>query len=466
MYFGDFARSQDLLSSQRVVSSTQRSEPVTIRERAHPAISSIDFHGQIQAQKPASLNDSPKPSYFGEDVENRSKRARTMAEGTLDISQSLAAQQRKLISLTDKVLLKRTQQSHQRSTVETCRNFLNASLNELRAAIDSWLPERLAPPTARSSRRRKKRKKKAGNSDNTGITVAPPDVTSTDLGQTSIEGESTPQPHSHEPTVNETRLKTEHLFEQYRIDSEALIAAEANLSALTDDLSILEYELCNLLKVLRQQLRSIDFTASLHSALAQLDLEPTDSSQRASRAGTETPSLIAEYFDQRGDVGVYQERLQEVEYMYYEGLVERELIAERGDALDVSDAQFQETYELRRKKLHEEIRTAEEKAAMLADRCREENLDIDKYRRAGPSLRATSTLGQPNSVSDPHTTGGNLFEVAEQAESGSNAELPINTRSSGKVDTWLQDLNIEKGDQTAMDDWTNVDRDDADSEKL
>ena len=479
-------RSTLLESSKRTRSPPARSVPSTSREwaRLHAAGFNLRAPSPIQnfriAEGSRSLDASARTAQVGDNAEVRSKETRRTAEGAMDISQSIARQQRRLISLTDQVLLKRTQILHQQGNVKTCRKFLNASLKELNAAIDLWELQDQERRKARKTRKARKDKTKASidgvaneGSSMAGMTV---NVESSAAGITTPAAD-TPgidnepvilmkalSPNLKQPTATGINRKRQVAYDQYRVDTQALTTQESDLDLMTDELSNLEYELAKLHQSFAQHVKSRHFAEDLHSSLEILDLEAKRSSRRTSGAGTETPQLVSEYFEQKGDAGVYRERLEDLEFSYHEGIVERELMEERGDKQDVSNEEFRRNYDERRKDLNEEILIAEEKAIDLARRCAEAGLDIEKYRRTRSSEPAESIVDHAHSAFGPRVATEEALAIETSLAAEAKARTPIDERPSSRVGKWLR--TVPEADQPLIaEGWVFPDEADAEKQK-
>ena len=363
----------------------------------------------------------------------------------MDVSESLAVHQGRLIRLTDKVLLKRTQMQYQQANVETCRHFYNTSLAKLNPGSGSKPSE--DPQGQVGQRKRRRRKRRSKLNENGGIDALQLDAATTptlpDTEQEQVitaPDQVAPEHDFVEYTVLDSPVDFASLAEQYSIDYHTLTQEEAKLKALINELSSLEYELKELHESMRAKLGSKHFVRDLHTELEELNLEPRYSSKATSRAGTKTPSLIEEYFDEKGNAGVFRERLQEQEYWFHEGLLERALIADRGDPLDVSDEKYVETYNARRKDLKDDVEAAEAKAMALAERCREAGLDIDKYRKNNPSIQGASTAGRTNSAFGIYIPGDEEPGMAMGPLYEEKSHSPVRNRSAKQINTWLRSV--------------------------
>lgn len=102
---------------------------------------------------------------------------------------------------------------------------------------------------------------------------------------------------------------------------------------------------------------------------------------RGSSLRSETPPLLALYYDRKGDIGIYRERLQDLDYQFQDEIDIRNAVEERGDLLDVSDEQFNQDFLNKRDKILDDLSKAEKDAQILAERCREEGIQINEQRR-------------------------------------------------------------------------------------
>lgn len=460
--------SRDYLESRnRVVDLSQQQGALSTRRNSNLHITNYSLESP---QPPTTDQEPSNPSGpdvtqqvpgLEADVATNSQtppKSRRMSGSAVEVSQSIAAQQLQIIKMTDKVLLLRTQMLHQQGNVDASRNYFNQSLSALNSAIQHWQPS-----IQRKSLKKKKNKRKKQSdvyeeaafklpvADSASLVPSVPDHTpeqSHPVSGDTAANTAAPDPGPSSDPSPSPDLST--LLNQYQTDYQTLVQEETKLRAIVDALSSLDYQLAGLHKSIRGKLRSKDFTHDLHLALENVDLESLASSQVGSKAETETPSLVAEYFDEKGNAGVFRERLDEMEFMFQEGLIERALVADRGDTLDVSDEQFQENYNIRRKNLIEDINDAESKAAALAERCQEAGLDINKYRRTNPSIQAASTVGYANSgygmfAPEDESVGVQLVPV-HGVDSGSPTAGP----SSSRVDNWLRHMQVEEKHDLAV----------------
>lgn len=449
----DYASSDLRVDHSPHRSPSARSEPWTRRERTSLPPTNSDLVS-LQAARELRVVSKTCPIEFSEASGGResqySQHGEDLVQGggnnggdpaeasDLPIQLSIAQEQRKLIRLTDKILLRRTQVQHQQQTVANCRRFFDSSLKDVNAAVQARRSQHEQQRLDRKVRR--SRKDRRGVGFESFVHIAEPSAISIeDNGDFWLAPENPSQLDESQVRIMEAPPDFETAHEQYDIDSRALTTQEQKLNDMMDELSTLEYEVAQLHRRFSERLRTVGFAKELQTSLASVDLEPTGSSRRTSKASTETPSLVTQYFDQKGDSGVYRERLEELEYDFHEGLLERGMITERGDSLDVSDADFEATYNARRQIIREEIQAAEDKAAELAQECLTEGLDIEKYRKAKRSVRAVSTVGRQSS----HLGSLGGLDDAPELEMSPAAQ----DRASSKVTSWLRRADLTAGKQ-------------------
>lgn len=462
-------RSEYKASSKRVSSI---SEPPSFRNIAH---SQVHFNDRNSSQEkllhvPGSSDDQTRkhpPSQQSDNDVQILDSTKTMEDSVMDRSRSLALQQRKLAKIIDHLLLRRTQLQHQQATVDNCRSFLDSSLTNLDASIESWLPEGTASASARAKGKKKQRKRKSKEAPGESlgpfipkhasfsssvaeqtpelVTVRPPTPDTMSFGAHQTDrnsgGDDQQRPETQPATDAMSHFRT--LLEDYRKDYRNLLREETKLKALSEEVSNLDYELKELNMKLQDHLALEDFVPNLHAALRELNLRPPFSSPTASKAGTATPPLVAKYFDEKGNAGIFRERLQEEEYWHHEGLIERALITDRGDVLDVTDEQFQQNYDHVRRNLDADIAMAEAKAAALKQQCEDAGLDIDKYRRTVPSIEAASTAGRTQSVFGLAVPEDALSDIEAIAVQTTRPISIQSIRASNKIDSWLRNVSNE-----------------------
>lgn len=128
-----------------------------------------------------------------------------------------------------------------------------------------------------------------------------------------------------------------------------------------------------------------------------IDLEELRNDPAAHRPSesvhSETPSLLAKYYDRRGDMGVYQERIAELDHTHHEALVERNFLLDQGEEVDPSEATFEEQHLKERQEIIADYELAEDDANRLANECAQAGIVIPDMQ--GPLSEDMSFLMQP-----------------------------------------------------------------------
>lgn len=253
----------------------------------------------------------------------------------------LSKRVRQIGRLTDEIILKRYALEHEEQTLESCESFIRESSNEL---IDT--------------------------------------VTSLD-----------------EDNLISWQTKLVDLRSRMHGDSEAFRNQASRVKELRNGMIRLQSRLKDKCDKLTQFLDSADISLSKRTfSHFKGVISESDSGtiSAASSVGSATHPLLAKFFDRKGDIGVFRERLQELEYHYHEGLAEREFISDRGDSLEVSDEQYYNDFVAQQRIILDDLERAERDADSLAEQCKAAGLSLAENRRG--SLSEASSVEQESSL--------------------------------------------------------------------
>lgn len=168
----------------------------------------------------------------------------------------------------------------------------------------------------------------------------------------------------------------------------------------------------------------------------------------AASSADHLPPLVEEYFDKRGDEGVWKDRLGELMDAWADGVNERAFIADRGDPLEVSDEDFHSSYEGRKTYIERELEDAVREAERLKERCRDAGYDVEQYRTARRSETASDAFEPLLAPQHPFS------ETYVQDELSSDVDPTEPQPSERRIDTWLRavspDDNEPAGDPTVQ----------------
>jgi len=274
---------------------------------------------------------------------------------------------RKLTKLTDTILLKRTQLAHDEQSLVRGHEFLIQSTRELKSALNEFMHYRPG--------------------------------------------------HPHD--------QIDDLYTKFCDDQLAVMQQYASVAKSRAEMNELEYKLVSKEQVLAELLSNLagaqpDAASKAHDELAQLSEDTSEASSRS-----DTPSLLAKYFDKKGDVSIYKERLEELEAAFKDGQVQRDFIADRGDPLDLSDEQYLASFAAKRDEILRDLAVAERDSEQLALQCGKVGLSTGVHRTARSIIDGdTEVVTRPSGSAAPrsHRTG----------------------KSAALVQEWLDDLDWAK----------------------
>ncbi|KAK1816840.1 hypothetical protein LTR12_008782 [Friedmanniomyces endolithicus] len=246
-----------------------------------------------------------------------------------------AHQARKLARYIDRVLLKRTQVNYQEESWLRKYEHLDESAEALKNALNQSA-----------------------------------EALKTALADTNVRD----VPPSHLESIAELQL-------QFRTDFNAIKARNKAFRDAQSSLSSLEFRLAAKESII------VDVISSFAGRLPS-DASDTDSfgELEAASAKSDTPSLLRRFYERMGDEGVFSERLHEQALFHEEGLIERGLVADRGDTLAIDDEQFENDRRVEREKIQSDLWSAQEDVARLKAECEAVGLNTEVRRQPSESL--------------------------------------------------------------------------------
>ena len=316
------------------------------------------------------------------DVESRSKRSRRPAPR--EELELLVKKARRIGELSDRIVVNQYAIHHEEQTLDSCGSFLRQSAEDIIQAAVSV---------------------RDGKTVDSGL-----------------------------PQLQDLLVRARADAETFKAQSEriqslraALIQHESRLKARVDKLkNLLDKEVANSPRPLPEP------TLSLQS-----DITSNTSSVHPS-THTSTPTLLAEYFDSKGDIGVFRERLADTEYNYQEGLIERESKKDRGDTLMLSDEQYYDRYISERKEILDDLAQAEERAEILAEKCEAAGLDTRTRDKPSPSEANTkSPNAYPTDVNARMAASLPLLQLDRAIHTRNFTSLA----NTSRVRNWLESIH-------------------------
>lgn len=316
------------------------------------------------------------------------------------------AQNRNIVQLIEQILLKRTEVLCKQDGLQTSRDFLNSSLNNVIEALDlsstgNWTAENLAGGIA-AAREGIDARGTAPSCSDSGIFLDQSCMVTNDRF---CEIPSFPNlPLSMTP-----RFDPRSLFATYEIDMDHLKEQEIAFKSLTGELSNLEYRLHGALKALEKSLDPSEVCKPVeHGTIARGNASLHSSTME--KAARDTSPILDEYYSCKSDVGIYSERLQELDFCHEEGLVERQFLREHGHNLNVSDDDFHHNYERRRTAILTDLDATRACFDAVTERCRDAGIDIGEAADESDSFDCLSlvSVSELPAFDTPETTSREL----------------------------------------------------------
>lgn len=368
---------------------------------------------------------------------SQSQSGEPQSQQTTDADTQVPRQITYLITLTDQVLTKRTQLEHEEGTLNQHQQFLNESSHSLLEAFIKHLPR--MESGIDTTEQRRIQGPEVSKDDDKDIDMPQPPPPPAQIDRHELESGGVPEDAPLEALGDNSSTlpsdKAIHVlwahYTKYQNDYDALHLRRDKVAALRNDLTLLEYrlrkrqdEFLEALKSMRSEMPQFGSQVLERASEAMGEFVPSEPSK------SDAPSLLAMYFDRKGDVGVFRDRLIELDYYYQEGLVERELIKDRHDELENTDEQFRDEYIKNRRKIESDLQAAEQDVADLTAKCHAAGIEItNTVRRASSSLEEWSLRrsGSQPDIDDPITTA---------------AESKAGKRRKYRIEGWLEDIPV------------------------
>ena len=168
--------------------------------------------------------------------------------------------------------------------------------------------------------------------------------------------------------------KVAEVQERLESDYDNLQSQENTTKQLRDELSNHEF---------RSMAEESAFTDAVTSLSTSLGFNTADSQyERLSLETTpltsETfPSLLANYYDRKGDIGVHLERLGDLDDSFHEAAARRGLLADQDFPFDEPESSYRRQYDGQRQEILAEVHAAEMDLERLAYECKAAGLDLE-----------------------------------------------------------------------------------------
>jgi hypothetical protein len=228
------------------------------------------------------------------------------------------------------------------------------------------------------------------------------------------------------------------LRHQYAEDYQIAKTQLDKVGDLRNTLNSIEFQL----QAKEQEIR--DCLETLSPEARDGDAASSSSEGASSRAlSSEIPPVLERYYDRKGDEGIQKERLADLDYYYYEGLAQRELVADQGDPLEVSDEDFNTEYIMQRQNILTELDAATQDVQTLAEQCRKLGININRRRRLPPEDDASlAPVDDIQIIPPPFVHGDMLQNIKTSQFAGQQSADAV---PPSHVQDWLDTVSIDAG---------------------
>ncbi|KAK5112760.1 hypothetical protein LTR62_003858 [Meristemomyces frigidus] len=153
---------------------------------------------------------------------------------------------------------------------------------------------------------------------------------------------------------------------------------------------------------------------------------------------SDMPPQLQKYYRRAGDLNIWKERLQELEFLYVEGVEQRDFLRDRGEKLNVSDDLFDADFERKRTAMAIQLESAEKDALRLAAECRAAGWLTEEDREVSSSNASASARSSIYYAPSQHPRSE--FELNLNMEQEVSQTTPTDSWTLGPVSHWLQSL--------------------------
>lgn len=340
-------------------------------------------------------------------------------------------------------LLMNTQWRQEQSKLEYCRNYLTESMDSMVQAVRGrrFVDTRSAIVQRKDTLARKRLGLEPFEEPGSELlTVSDLSSDSYVAGSNATEAkglDSSGSPTSPDITDKVTDKGLQNLYNQFMNDYSSVQSQAKMVTALSDDMGNAMYRLASKLDALSKRLESPEFGGQLGRRTVY-DTGSLLDAPSHHHSGADTPPLVREFFEKLGDIGIFEERLMELEDTYQEGLIHRDFVKDRLEELEVSDEEFRASHEHRCYYIQRDLDNAMTLAEELRQKCIEAGLEVDQHRERRESLYSSSHA--PSSRLDDDDDQAFAYYQIRQIQ----APEPMHSLGTTRIGEWLNDLNSDK----------------------
>ncbi|KAK3636178.1 hypothetical protein LTR56_014341 [Elasticomyces elasticus] len=233
--------------------------------------------------------------------------------------------------------------------------------------------------------------------------------------------------------IDELRVQYHGDYDSIQSQSRILRSLQSNLSNLEFTLKAKESTLLHIIQTAAGPLASNTSGSDSHDAYTATSIK------------SNTHILLRQYYDRKGDEGIYMERLQEHDIFYSEGIVEREMVRDRGDPLPLGDEQYEREFRDQRDIILKDLATAQADVANLRAQCEAIGLDTEVTPQGLHDEEGSSPDSAAYDDMPPPMIRGDLLQGVADRESFDNR--PSADARDHNIGEWLQTVSAEPAEQ-------------------
>ncbi|KAK4950625.1 hypothetical protein LTR10_010618 [Elasticomyces elasticus] len=152
---------------------------------------------------------------------------------------------------------------------------------------------------------------------------------------------------------------------------------------------------------------------------------------------SDTPPLLRQWINSKAGENLCRDRLMEHGRVHRDQCAQRNLVAERGDPLQLTDEEFENNYQNERQQLVKELESAEIETTILYKQCEAAGLDTDMRRSRVQGEDSLSDSGYDH-LPIP-VIHGDFFH--DTGDLGMFNHQPVSSRHGHNIEGWLENVS-------------------------
>jgi len=325
-------------------------------------------------------------------------------------SEEFSRKLRRFRKMTDQILMKRTNWRNEYAKLENLRGFFHKSVKKVIICMQIPPSTPNYPHSPKEERRWKRAEavlKNIVEGELATSTSSEPDSTVPSTQRSQVSSESEP----------DLALAQKELLG----DLKFLKRQEKIVKELMQDLTDLEFRMSELERDISKQMHSSLFPGQLALDPWDEELSAVDSEQGQESASEGPPTDVAAYFDAVGDLNIYLERLEELDFEHDESMVHRTVLQDQGQTLDPPDDVYEQQHRYRRTEIEDILDGLRDQVDQLNARCQQAGLNPELYRNLA---RSSHSIGgsrpAPMSIVEPARNPLSDTKLARQVKPSQN----------------------------------------------